>query len=237
MNNYDVFLDSLEAKKWAGLGSAPLTPMEDRLIGRYLTEKKSHVLEAGCGSGRISFALEEAGLEGIDAFDYSESMLAKATDNKAIRNSRVKFFCMEASDLTNLVSNSYDYLVYLQQVICFLPPDRIENALSEGRRVLRRGGIAIFSYLNYRKLSFRHMCRLKLLKIVRRIRNEDVPDQCLPWVRLGQELNQSFFSRGQSCNYWFRQEEFIGLLERTGFAVVETRDEPTSRSSFVVCRK
>ena len=237
MNNHDVFSDSLEAKKWAQLGDSPLSAIEDHLVHKYLTNKRGRVLEAGCGSGRISFNLEAEGFEDIQAFDFSQLMVTKAEENKAPRESEVEFFQKDASELTNLPSCTYDYLIYLEQVICFVPPDRIDDALSEANRVLKTGGTAIFSFLDYRKLSVRHMCRLGTLRLLRFFRNETIPNQSLPWVKLGEEMNRSFYSKGQSCNYWFRREEFLSRLERTGFCVVEVCDDGLSRSSFVVGRK
>ncbi|KXU37341.1 methylase [Cephaloticoccus primus] len=51
---------------------------EQRLIECYFPKKNARLIEAGCGAGRVSVALAEAGYTRLYAFDFSEELLAQA---------------------------------------------------------------------------------------------------------------------------------------------------------------
>ena len=57
---------------------------------RSVKNKNPKVLDVGCGTGHHAFMFEKYGADVI-AFDYDESKVKQANENKAERNSKVKF--------------------------------------------------------------------------------------------------------------------------------------------------
>ena len=50
-----------------------------QLLNQYLPEKRSKLLDAGCGTGLVGIALQALGYNCIDGFDLSDSMAEQAT--------------------------------------------------------------------------------------------------------------------------------------------------------------
>ena len=85
--NLDVYSTSEEGLSWQSRAGHGLYNFEEYLLKKYLTDKNARVIEAGCGSGRISFLLSDWGFKNIDAFDYSKEMIRKAHQFQSKRNS------------------------------------------------------------------------------------------------------------------------------------------------------
>ena len=51
---------------------------ELRLIERYFPDRASHLLEAGCGAGRVTLGLWEAGYRKLTAFDFADELVDQA---------------------------------------------------------------------------------------------------------------------------------------------------------------
>ena len=69
------------------------------LIERFFPKKSAQILEAGCGAGRVSVALWEAGYRDIHAFDFAEELLAQAQSLALEKEADVGFFHADATRL------------------------------------------------------------------------------------------------------------------------------------------
>lgn len=70
------------------------------LIERFFPDKNVRLIEAGCGAGRVSVALAEAGYTRLHAFDFAEELLAQAQSLALERNVNLTLFHADATQLT-----------------------------------------------------------------------------------------------------------------------------------------
>jgi ubiquinone/menaquinone biosynthesis C-methylase UbiE len=221
-----------------------LIPAEEWLLSKYLTDKSKNVLEAGTGGGRIAFQIERMGFNNITAFDFVSSMIEFASSKAQKLGSSIIFKTLDASNLSVLEDNSFDYLVYLQQVLCFIDKENLfENSLKEAYRISKKGEITIFSFLNFPSRKINYLLS-PLLGFLRSLRNEKIAGQYLPWLKFNNRINWKLFNRNQPLTYWVKKEQIVSLLESTGFSILEVGTESELKKSkdpdngmlYVVCR-
>jgi len=212
-DNKDVF-STVEFRRWAERFS--LHADEHFVISRYL-RRTAKTLEGGTGAGRILLAMKDMGFTSLYGFDFVPEFIAQArardTDN-AIR--------FEVQDATRLSYDdaSFDQIVYLQQLLCFMEDaDQRRAALNEAFRVLRPGGTALFSVLSYEarlnsRLGFWFVQYLRLLRWLTRPNRSE---QALPWMRLGGRFNPGCLLDRGPYVYWFKLREIADLLRAAGF--------------------
>ncbi len=197
---------------------------ETYFITKYLSNKDGHVIEAGTGGGRLSFFIERLGFKSIDAFDYVPEMINCADEKKAKINSAVHFEVADATGLSKYTDNTYDYLIYLQQVLCFIEDELLfDKSIKEAYRIARTGGIGIFSFLDYDTRKVNSIMRIALI-IIRKIRGERISSCYLPWLKINNKFNFKLFSKNQAQTYWIRKNEIIEKLEQTGFKILEVKN-------------
>jgi len=136
-----------------------------KLVLEMLDIGEGRVLDAGCGPGVYTDRLSEAGYE-IYGVDASEGMIALA---RAKHFKNAKFFVGSVDDL-KFQDTFFDAILCIG-VLEYLKD--VEKAIKEAARVIRPGGIAIFtvpnaqSFLNTSNLLARNIVKsvCKLLKI------------------------------------------------------------------------
>lgn len=126
-----------------------LLQIEGYFIKKYLLNKKGNVLEAGTGGGRIIFEIEKLGFTNLEAFDYVEKMISCCNNKKIQLESSIKFKTADATNLNQYETNKFDYLVYLQQILCFIDIEKLPNALKEAHRIGKSESVYLFSFLNF----------------------------------------------------------------------------------------
>ncbi len=236
MDNKTLY-ESSEFKLWSHREG--LLDQERYFLTKYISAEHQ-ILEAGTGGGRISYALEQMGYSHISAFDYVEKMIASAKIKNL--NTSIRFLVADATELSLFPSGSFDRLIYLQQIISFIPKTKISHAFNEAYRLLKPDGIIIFSFLNWNGRVINPVLST-LLTVTRFLRNEQTSEQSLPWLKLGNRPNWKLFGRNQPLTYWFRREELLFQLETLGFTILEikTSSDFTSSSSegmlYIVCQK
>ena len=72
------------------------------LVEQFFPNKAAQLLEAGCGAGRVSVALAEAGYRSLHAFDFAEELLAQAQSLVIERNVNVTLFHADAPASINV---------------------------------------------------------------------------------------------------------------------------------------
>lgn len=213
--NYEVY-STVEFDAWAH--GKDLLPEERGVIETYL-DKGRKTLEAGTGGGRILLAMRALGFTDLHGFDYVPEFIeeARARDPQ-------QTITFEVQDATALryADASFDQLLYLQQVLCFIEDETGRaKAAREACRILKPGGTAIFSFLAFdvrrRRLAYR--CYLAYLRALRLLPWKRRAIQSSPWLKLGNKLNFGALTDRGPYVYWYRTEEAWRLLKDAGFEI------------------
>jgi len=156
----------------------------EKWFDRYLP-KSGKLIEAGCGLGQYVVALRQRGfdVEGVEWARNTVSMLNDCYPDVPIR----------AGDVLNLDADDGYYSGYISLGVVEHRKQGPEAFLDEAFRVLRPGGVAIFTvpYINVIR---------KIKRLFGLYRSSTA----------GREFYQYAFSRG----------EFVSLLENAGFRIV-----------------
>lgn len=108
----------------------------------FAPDRTERGLDFGCGAGRLTRALG-AHLEQVDGVDIAASMIELANDRNTDAE-RVRFHLNEAADLSLFEDSSFDVVLSII-VLQHIPNDLKSSYLAEFVRVLRPGGVAIFT--------------------------------------------------------------------------------------------
>jgi ubiquinone/menaquinone biosynthesis C-methylase UbiE len=116
-------------------------------------------------------------------------MIVNAIERKGKINSTVEFKVADATNLALYADNSFDYLIYLQQVLCFIEDEQMfYNALKETYRIAKNGGTVIFSFLDYNSRKINIPLRI-ILTVLRKLRGEKISKRYLPWLKINGSFN------------------------------------------------
>ena len=111
---------------------------ERRLIDRYVP-RNGAVLDIGCGAGRTTFGLYEAGYRGVTGFDLSNTMIEAARRTAEERGLPTRFDVGDAASMP-YANASFDGAVFSAQgFMCIPGRERRLKVLREVRRELRPG--------------------------------------------------------------------------------------------------
>jgi SAM-dependent methyltransferase len=195
-----------------------LTEFEDQVFTRFLAPDRS-TLEAGTGGGRILHELAKRGFHDLHGFDYVPGYIEAARSRDACGS--IDFTVQDAVDL-DYPDAAFDQVLYVQQVLCFIEDaeDRI-RAMHEARRVLRRRGTALFSFLCYEERIRKPLYGAfnQYLTVLRRFRHRDVGLQCQPWLMVAQKPNLYALVDRRPYVYWYKLEEALDAVDRAGFEI------------------
>jgi SAM-dependent methyltransferase len=201
---------------WAS--RAGLTEVEDQLVTRFLARGGS-TLEAGTGGGRILHELAKRRFGDLHGFDYVPAFIEAARSRDA--SGAIDFAVQDAVDL-DYPDAAFDQAIYLQQVLCFIEDaeDRM-RAMRESRRVLRRGGTALFSFLCHEARTSRPLYGAfnRYLSVLRRFRNREISLQYQPWLKTDEKPNLSALVDRRPYVYWYTLEEALDAVDRAGFDI------------------
>lgn len=119
-----------------------LLPPEEILFPRYIAGDCS-VLDLGCGAGRTtSYIRKMAGT--VVGIDLSEALIEAAKEKYPDMDFRI----MDAGRM-DFPDNSFDIAVFSYNGLCYVyPEEKRITAIKEVSRVLKKGGIFIFSSFN-----------------------------------------------------------------------------------------
>jgi ubiquinone/menaquinone biosynthesis C-methylase UbiE len=132
-----------EAEKHGITGTSTIQDMrtrelEVRAISSYLRDKV-HVLEVGCGNGYMAAQLAQRFEVTLDAFDFSEEMIALAKKQPTVnRRGHVSFFVGDILELNR--ESAYDLIFSVRCLQNLVSWTLQKNALRNIVRALRLGG-------------------------------------------------------------------------------------------------
>lgn len=215
LSNREIY-GSVEFESWAR--RADIEPAEAYLLQKYLDPMKRTV-EAGIGGGRLLLSLGELGFTQLHGFDFVPEFVhaARARDT----GHRLKLSSQDATRL-GYVDSSFDQIIYLQQVLSLVEsPQGRRHAMEEAFRILRPGGVALFSFLSHevRSKGFSYRFFSTYLQMLRWIRGARRDRQVWPWLRLGGKINGRALYDAGPYVYWYRAGEAVDELQRAGFTI------------------
>jgi SAM-dependent methyltransferase len=210
------FFREVELSYWTE--AEGLKDEEIALVDRYL-DPSVRTLDAGTGGGRIPRALRARGFSALTGFDFAPELVAAA--RAADPADAIRFDVADATDLP-YEDGSFGQALYLQQVVCTIEDESGRRAaLTEAARVLRPGGLALFSFvcLESRLASPAQRAYVTYLRARRRLRRDPRPIQSMPRVRLSGRLDPGALRDAGPYNWWYRAEEAEAALGEAGFTV------------------
>ncbi len=196
-----------------------LLPEEKFIIETYL-DKNLRTVDAGTGGGRLAAYMKNIGFQNLYGFDYVPEFIEVA--KKRDTTGTISF---AVEDATNLTYNDcdFDQVVYMQQIICNIENEvgRL-NAFKEAYRILKQGGTAIFSFLNFDATDRQLLCRtyLAYLSLLRKLGNNKLPIQYIPRLKFANKMNFGSLLDRPPYLYWYRLEEAYQIIKSANFEII-----------------
>ncbi|MGJ5643151.1 class I SAM-dependent methyltransferase [Formosa sp. S-31] len=240
MNNFSKTFESHTLKYWSNRKN--INKAEQYIFSKYLKNKNNSILDAGTGSGILAFYFEQAlGFKNIVAFDIIPKMIDIAKEKASIIKSNINFQVADASSLQTLKDESFDYLCYLQQIICMVPQSKLNDALKEAHRLGKKDSLYFFSFLNWNSRWYNPFLSFAL-NSTRFLKGNPFQKYYLPEVKLKGKLNLDFFKSDQHPILWIKKNDIEKLLHKNGFSIesIFTEYELTNKKGsniYVICSK
>lgn len=216
---YDILTENVDYEK--------IADKIDALFGQEIKEKGS-LLDLGCGTGTLSFLLEEKGFDVI-GIDKSEDMLSEAFEKKSALGSEVMFLCQDLTELdlfgtaasavcvldtVNHIDSAEKICEFLRRVSLFLEmnslflldmntPYKHSEILADNTFVYDMGDVYCVWQNSYDKAAHRTDIDLDFF-----IRDGD-----------------AYFRESENFSeYEYSIESIISILEQSGFTVIKQFD-------------
>ena len=188
-----------------------LFPSEEAIFSKYLVEPMT-VLDLGCGTGRTTRPLADMGHR-VTGVDVAPLMIEKARH----MHPQIEFSVMDATRL-RFCDALFDCVVFsFNGLDCLYPLAERLRALREIRRVLKPGGLLVYSSHKVESLlSYRALRRIRLYEYPYFRERTVYGDLVLFYGTLGGNTRQ---------------------LKATGFTVLETVDIDERSWRYYVCVK
>lgn len=132
---------SLDVEEFYEHGREAIHSLMQRIDDRQLEVGRQRALDFGCGTGRLTYALADY-FEEVTGVDVSSTMVATAEENR--RKPNCRFLVNKQPDLQLFPDNHFSF-VLSDITIQHIPPPASENYLCEFVRLLKPGGLAVFS--------------------------------------------------------------------------------------------
>jgi SAM-dependent methyltransferase len=222
LTNQELY-SGIEFSTW--LNSRKLIPEETYLISKYLDPHRSTV-EAGTNGGRILLGMQALGFTNLAGFDYIPGLI-----DQAIKQDLTQTIDFQVQDALKLdyPDDRFDQIIYLMQILCTLEhhADRLK-AVQESYRILKPGGIGLFSVLNFEARNSQPIFFVyyQYLKLFRKLRGNHRSIQYSAWFKRGGSFNFGTITDEPPYTYWYRVTEITELLKSVGFEIVAMGTDP-----------
>ena len=226
ISNKDLF-SGIEFSTWIEIED--IFSEEKYMIQKYL-QPDLKTVEAGTNGGRILLNMKEMGFTALAGFDNVPELIDAAIARNPERN--IDFQVQDAVELS-YSDNSFDQILYLQQILCLLESEDRLKAMQESLRILKSGGVGLFSFLNFesRSSEFPFSIYIAYLKALRKLRGNALSIQYLPWIVLGRKFNfKSTVLDRAPYVYWYRISEAYAELKSVGFEILGIGTIPQIRA-------
>ncbi|GAA4855055.1 hypothetical protein GCM10023201_56470 [Actinomycetospora corticicola] len=130
-----------EPADFLATGVEEIAALVERLDALGLRPGRGRAVDFGCGAGRLSHGLAQAGFEEVLGCDISPTMLAKARE--LVTDDACRFVQVMGTDLAAVETDSVD-LVYSCRVLQHMPPALAHGYIREFWRVARPGAVVVF---------------------------------------------------------------------------------------------
>jgi 2-polyprenyl-3-methyl-5-hydroxy-6-metoxy-1,4-benzoquinol methylase len=208
--------DPAERERWGSLNANEgLYPTEEHLVSKYVPGD-GRVLNIGCGGGREALAMARMGMR-VTAVDLDPDYVRLCADHAIQGNLQIDCRVMDAMQL-DFSDESFDAVVMVGQMIGHIRgrANRV-TALREARRVLRPGGIGVFS-TNSIEISWKYRVYFALANFCRSVYNPHgmEPDDAHVF-RKGSGRKYFFHKPEEAVFHWYRVAEFQRDLAASGW--------------------
>lgn len=221
---YDILTENVEYERIAAKICSLLH--ENRVDGGLL-------LDLGCGTGTLSFLLEQKGYD-IIGVDPSEDMLAVANEKKYDENSQAIFLCQSGEELD--LYGTIDCAMSVLDTVNHIPDlEKIKETFLKVSLFMNMGGVFIFDM----NTPYKHEKILGDNTFV-----YDMDEVYCVWQNSFLEkenktqIDLDFFIKNEDdegyerysesfCEYSYRPEDLISILEECGFEISGTYDDYT----------
>jgi SAM-dependent methyltransferase len=212
---WEYLHDSALARRYdAALADTPLLTWDLAFVREHLPVPV-RVIDLGCGTGRLSVALAQAGFS-VVALDLSEEMLAIVGEKARQADVAIERLKANLVDLRGIADQSFDAAACLFQTLGMIAGrDSRQRALTHVHRILRPGGRFVLHVHNrWFNAWTRHG---------RRLIAGDLWKSALGRQESGDYLMPPHQGIAAMPMHVFTRHEICGLLRKAGFAIREVR--------------
>ena len=170
------------------------------IVEEFLSGKKGNVIDLGCGNGRNMLSNSRIKYYGVD---FSSIQLKHA--ERYIKENKIRGILVKSSadklDREFFKNNMFDYGLFMATLHCIEGKKKREDSLREFYRVLKKGSESLISVWNSDDGRFKQ------------VKEQKCGDVYLSWKEDGVAYMRYY--------YLYKKKEFLSLLEKTGFEIVE----------------
>ena len=172
------------------------------IVEEFLKNKKGIIIDLGCGNGRNMIGSKDIFYYGVD---FSSIQLKHAEYKIKKEKINAKLFKSRADKLDKKIflDNMFDLGLFMATLHCIESKEERENALKEFYRVLKKGATGLISVWNSEDKRFDNV--------------KNSGDIYMSW----KEDNIPYMR----YYYLFKKKEFLALVKKTGFKVIEFYSE------------
>lgn len=181
---------------------------EINAVHEFLKDKKSLVIDLGCGAGWNMIPNKDIVYYGVDSSKESIRLTRKRAEIKGIKS---KLFKGDALKLNKKVfkDNMFDYGLFIAVLHCIEGSKKRLNALKEFYRVLKKGGEGLITVWNSSDARFNS------------VKNKG--DIYMSWKDKDKNFMRYY--------YLYDKDELINLIKGVGFKILKINEKETDRFS------